>query len=106
MPVEPKTVMGWIDVMRAGGPYIVILGLLVIVVFLVRELWRKDKVVTEKDEAIRDLNKLIYSTNNLRLEDQKKLTDTLLADAKESTKATTELTAAMNSLKERIKEGK
>lgn len=99
MTPTPAGAMQWIDVMRAGGPYAVIGGLLLFIVYLAR-------VINKKDEKITVLNKLIYNISKERSNDQKKVSDYLLEEGKASSKAAAELAAALDKLSDKITEGK
>ena len=93
--MTPKIAMTWIDVMKAGGPYAVILALAFLLFLAVRE-------IKNKDAKLEVLNKLIYTINKKRTEDNKKVADSLLKEGKESTKAYTELTGALDNLTDKI----
>lgn len=99
MPITPNQIVGWSQALEAGGPYAVIVVLLVALFFAIRE-------IRNKDVKIEGLNKLIYSINDKRVTDNQKVSDYLLEEGKDSTKATGELTAALSNLTDRIKEGR
>ena len=85
MPITPKVAMGWIEVFKTGGPYVVIIALLI-------ALWL----------IIRFALKLFEENTNLNKARVTDLTE-ILKDSREDTK---NLTAAITELSTLVKKSK